>query len=77
MGIRRRGVDTSFRVRNILNKIGVEMNYKAYSPMIKEIQVIKQADGKQGNKRMNRAKLYYLRDKPQIMEKIASAVKQK
>lgn len=65
-----------------MNKTGVEVNYKIYSPMIKKIEVIKPAGGsvKTGTgagelKDLGRAKVNYLRDKPGVMNQIASAVR--
>ncbi|KAK4686070.1 large subunit ribosomal protein L19, partial [Tremellales sp. Uapishka_1] len=76
MGIRRRGVDTSFTLRNIVNKTGVELSFKVSSPLIKEIKIVKRADGsKDGLKNLRRAKVNYLRDRPQVMAQIASALK--
>jgi len=78
MGMRRRGVDTSFRLRNIVNKVGVEMSFKVCSPMIKEIRVVRRAEGGSGPvKDLRRAKVNYLRDRPQMLAAIASALKQK
>lgn len=76
LGIARKGLDTSFTLRNIVNRTGLEMKYKVYSPMIKKIEVIKSADGKSGLKLMKRAKVNYLRDRPGVMNQIATAVKQ-
>jgi large subunit ribosomal protein L19 len=79
MGIRRRGVDTGFTLRNIVNKTGVEMHFKVCSPMVKDIQVVKRAlKGKNvgGLRDPRRAKVNYLRDRPQMMTQIAAAVKQ-
>jgi large subunit ribosomal protein L19 len=75
LGIGRKGVDTSFTLRNIVNRTGVEMKFKVHSPLIKRIEVIKEAN-KKGLKDLKRAKVYYLRDKPGIMNQIATAVKQ-
>ncbi|KAK8861524.1 ribosomal protein L19 [Kwoniella newhampshirensis] len=76
MGIKRGGVDTSFRLRNIVNKIGVEMSFKVNSPMIKEIKVVKRAQGRVGGvKDLRRAKVNYLRERPSMMTGIASAIK--
>ncbi|KAJ9109025.1 hypothetical protein QFC21_000351 [Naganishia friedmannii] len=79
MGIRRRGVDTAFTLRNIVNKTGVEMSFKICSPMVKDIQVVKAV--KKGKnvgalRDPGRAKVNYLRDRPQLMTQIAAAVKQ-
>jgi large subunit ribosomal protein L19 len=76
MGIRRRGVDTSFTLRNVVSKTGVEMSFKVCSPMIKEIKIVKRADGSKGGLRnLKRARVNYLRDRPQVMAQIASALK--
>lgn len=75
LGVSRKGLDTSFTLRNIVNRTGVEMKFKVHSPMIKKIEVIKEANGK-GLKLLKRAKVNYLRDKPGIMNQIAAAVKQ-
>lgn len=75
MGIRRRGVDTSFRVRTVVHKVGLEVDFKLLSPLIKEIRVVKRADGKSGLKNLGRAKVNYLRDRPGAMAQIASALK--
>ncbi|AFR99066.1 large subunit ribosomal protein L19 [Cryptococcus neoformans var. grubii H99] len=76
MGTKRRGVDTSFRLRNIVNKAGVEMTFKLNSPMIKEIRVVKRAERAKGQlKDLKRAKVNYLRDRPAVMAAIARALK--
>lgn len=77
MRVRRRGVDTSFTLRNVVQKTGIEMNFKVCSPMIKEIKVIRKAEGrKTGVPDLRRARVNYLRDRPQVMAQIAQALKQ-
>lgn len=49
---------STFILRNVINGTGVEVMYELYSPAIREIKVLKL-------ERRRRAKLYYLRDKPQ------------
>lgn len=77
MGMRRRGVDTSFTLRNVINRLGVETSFKIYSPMIKEVKIVKRAEGGKGSgvKDLKRAKVNYLRDRAGLMEKIAGALK--
>ncbi|WVQ94741.1 ribosomal protein L19 [Kwoniella sp. CBS 9459] len=76
MGIKRGGVDTSFRLRNIVNKTGVEMSFKINSPLIKEIKVVKRAEGRTGAVRdLRRSKVNYLRERPSLMTSIAGAIK--
>ncbi|TGZ83025.1 hypothetical protein EX30DRAFT_303665, partial [Ascodesmis nigricans] len=56
LNIRRRGVDTAVLLRNQLTRVGVEMWFKVFSPMIEGIDMVKKRE-----KRARRAKLYYLR----------------
>ncbi|KAJ7937265.1 translation protein SH3-like domain-containing protein [Mycena leptocephala] len=67
LAIRRRGPDTSFVVRNIIQRTGVEMQFFVNSPHLKEIKVLQ----KPPKGRMRRAKLYYLRDAPDKMSMLA------
>ncbi|WFD35166.1 hypothetical protein MCUN1_002016 [Malassezia cuniculi] len=65
IAIRRAGIATSFVLRNLANKLGVEVRFSAYSPMIKQIRVIQRADLRKGESgpgllRARRAKLYYM-----------------
>lgn len=50
------GIHTTIRVRRIIAGVGVEITFPIYSPMIKEITVIR-------HKKVRRAKLYYLKHK--------------
>jgi large subunit ribosomal protein L19 len=77
LSISRRGVDTSFKLRNMVGKTGVETSFKVCSPMIKDIIMVKRADGKSGLRYLGRAKVNYLRERPQLMAQIASALKMK
>ncbi|KAF9438058.1 hypothetical protein BGZ76_009930 [Entomortierella beljakovae] len=54
----RRGLHSNLTVRNVILKVGVEMKYMLYSPLIKSIRVMKRGEG------FRRAKLFYLRDSP-------------
>jgi len=67
LAIRRRGPDTSFLVRNIIQRTGVEMQFFVSSPHLKDIKVVQ----KPPKGRMRRAKLFYLRDSPEKMSMIA------
>lgn len=65
------GVATTFTVRRIAsNGIGVEKIFPYYTPMIKEIKLIKRGV-------VRRAKLYYLRDRVGKAAKIKEMVKTK
>ncbi|KAJ7368071.1 hypothetical protein DFH08DRAFT_928374 [Mycena albidolilacea] len=67
LAIRRRGPDTSFVVRNIIQRTGVEMQFFVNSPHLKQIKLLQ----KPPKRRMRRAKLYYLRDSPEKMSLLA------
>ena len=71
LSIRRRGQDTSFVLRNIIQRTGVEMQFFANSPHLKEIKVVRTPP----KGRMRRAKLFYLRDSPEKMSMLAGAKK--
>lgn len=56
INIRRRGVDTAILLRGQLTRVGVEMWYKVYSPVVEGIEVVQRA-----SKRARRARLTYMR----------------
>ncbi|KAG6886076.1 hypothetical protein C0993_004066 [Termitomyces sp. T159_Od127] len=71
LSIRRRGLDTSILLRNIIQRTGVEMQFFVNSPHVKDIKVLQNPPGG----RMRRAKLFYLRDSPEKMSMIAGGRK--
>ncbi|KAI0092814.1 hypothetical protein BDY19DRAFT_903561 [Irpex rosettiformis] len=77
MSIRRRGPDTSFVIRNVVNRTGVEMQFFPASPHITDIEVIKKegSGGGKAGRRARRAKLFYLRDSPEKMTNISQGVR--
>jgi large subunit ribosomal protein L19 len=54
MGIRNKGLNSSFIVRKISSGEGVERTFQTYSPLIASIELKRRGD-------VRRAKLYYLR----------------
>lgn len=82
IAIRRKGVDTSILLRNIVQRTGVEMQFFLNSPSIKEIKIVQRAGGKappdeegvKMGKAAARAKLYFLRDHPQKMSAISAGI---
>ncbi|KAI8077691.1 50S ribosomal protein L19 [Halteromyces radiatus] len=60
IAIRRKGIDTSFTLRNIVMRVGVEQRYSLYSPLLQSIKVLQQPN----DLKIRRAKLFYLRDQP-------------
>ena len=79
IAIRRRGMSTSFILRNIVSKLGVEIRFSLYSPLLKDIRVVQRAtagkDDKTGGlRRARRAKLYYLRNDNRKLAGISKSV---
>lgn len=54
--IRKKAASTSFTVRKIAHGVAVERIFPLYSPLIKNIEIVKKGD-------VRRAKLYYVRDR--------------
>ncbi|KAE8218076.1 hypothetical protein CF319_g7973 [Tilletia indica] len=79
IAIRRRGLATSLVLRTLVaNKLGVEMRFSLYSPLIKQIKVVARAEAskrQQGLRRTRRAKLYYLRRDDRRLNAVAGMVK--
>jgi len=75
ISLRRKGLDSSITLRNVVQRVGVEIQVFLGSPHLKEIKVLQKADGKSGSKRARRAKLYYLRDAPDKMSTISTNFK--
>uniref|UniRef100_A0A0C9S486 TSA: Wollemia nobilis Ref_Wollemi_Transcript_25714_1122 transcribed RNA sequence n=1 Tax=Wollemia nobilis TaxID=56998 RepID=A0A0C9S486_9CONI len=50
------GIHTTIRVRRIIAGVGTEIVFPLYSPIVKQIKVVK-------HRKVRRARLYYLRDK--------------
>lgn len=51
-----RGINGTFTVRKISDRIGVERTYPLHSPAIQKVQVVKTS-------KVRRAKLYYMRER--------------
>jgi len=87
ISVRRRGPDTSFVLRNVVQRTGVEMQFFVNSPHVKEIVVVSRAGGRGGSrgaaddgkgkkrKGMKKAKLFYLRDSPEKMTAVSAGVR--
>ena len=77
IAMRRRGPHTSFTLRNVVQKIGVEMQFFVNSPDVKSITVIQRAGGGGGKegRRQRRAKLFFLRHQPEKMTAISAGVR--
>ena len=68
IGVRSRGLNSSFIVRKISHGVGVERTFQTYSPLIAEIEVKRRGDVRQ-------AKLYYLRERSGRSARIKEKVK--
>ncbi|CAO1617515.1 unnamed protein product [Sympodiomycopsis kandeliae] len=80
IAIRRRGTSTSFVLRNLISKLGVEVRYNLYSPLLKDIKVIAKADSPKRPRRgvlvrSKKAKLYYLRKNEARLASISRLIK--
>lgn len=73
ISVRRRGPDTSFVLRNVVQRTGVEMQFFVNSPHLKDIKIRQRAGERKGTKQ-RRAKLFFLRDAPDKMTDISSGV---
>ena len=89
---RHAGRDTSFRLRNLIGRTGVEVAYKLFSPLIAEIKVVARAktsgarildaSGSEVGRKapelraQRRAKLYWMRDQPGRMVAVSGIIKQ-
>lgn len=60
IAVRRRGIDTSFRLRTVVGRVGVEQVFKLFAPNIKAIRVLHR--GAVRGRRYRRAKLYFTRE---------------
>ena len=83
IAVRRRGTDTSFVLRNVVQRTGVEMQFFVNSPHVKEIVVVSRAGGggggganrKKKSTGLKKAKLFYLRDSPERMTSVSAGVR--
>merc|ERR1712100_608266 len=64
LGRSNKGLGSSFKVRNVIGGIPVEFQYALYSPLLKGIRVLQEDFIHKGKKRTRRAKVCYLRDRP-------------
>ena len=90
ISVRRRGPDTSFVLRNVVQRTGIEMQFFVNSPHVKKIVVVSRAGGggvsstngnggtadrKRQRKGLKKAKLFYLRDSPERMTAASAGVR--
>jgi len=79
IAIRRRGLSSSFVLRNIVSKLGVEIRFNMYSPLLKDVKIVQRASAGKNDKtgklrRARRAKLYYLRGDDRKLSGIGKSI---
>ncbi|RHY28475.1 hypothetical protein DYB32_005947 [Aphanomyces invadans] len=60
---RNRGIASSFTIRNHIAECGYEQKIFKHSPLLMSVKMIKEKFISNGQKKVRRAKLFYLRDK--------------
>ncbi|CAK4679249.1 hypothetical protein LEN26_013824 [Aphanomyces euteiches] len=60
---RNRGIASSFTIRNHIAECGFEQKIFKHSPLLVSVKLLKEKFISNGQKKVRRAKLYYLRDK--------------
>jgi large subunit ribosomal protein L19 len=60
IAVRRRGIDTAFRLRTVMGRVGVEQLYRVFSPNIRAIRVLHR--GAVRGRPYKKAKLYFTRE---------------
>jgi large subunit ribosomal protein L19 len=68
IGVKNRGLNSSFIVRKISHGVGVERTFQTHSPLISSIEVKRRGDVRQ-------AKLYYLRERSGRSARIKEKIK--
>lgn len=78
ISMRRRGPDSSFVLRNVVQRTGVELQFFVNSPHLKDIKVLRANEKKEGQRKVKGPrlnKLFYLRDAPDKMSALSAGVK--
>ena len=57
IAVRKRGMGSSFTLRNVIDGVAIERNFPTYWPGIKDAEIV-------GRRNVRGNKLYYLREKP-------------
>ncbi|KZT58780.1 hypothetical protein CALCODRAFT_494482 [Calocera cornea HHB12733] len=76
MEVRHKGVDTTFVLRNVVHRTGVEMRFNVSSDNLLSVTLERNADGKD-MRRERRSRLFYLRDDPTRMNAISLGAKKR
>ncbi|KZW03956.1 hypothetical protein EXIGLDRAFT_827895 [Exidia glandulosa HHB12029] len=76
ISIQRKGPDTNFTLRNVVNRVGTELTFFVGSPHLKKIDIIQRAGSGGGGlgRKSRRSKYYFLRDSPEKMSQISAGI---
>ena len=79
LSVKRKGANTSFTLRNVINRIGTEMTFFIGSPHLKKIDIIQRSnkDGGGLRRKSQKNKYYFLRDSAEKMSQISAGVQKK
>jgi len=67
IAMKNRSINSSFKLLCVVDKTPLELTFPLYSPNVKEIRVVKHNYVTSKRKRVRRAKLYYLKERPQSL----------
>lgn len=68
IAVRRAGVGSTVVLRNVVDGVPVERGFPIYSPLIRDAEIV-------GKRKVRKAKLYYLRDRPLRESTFPDAIK--
>jgi len=71
LGIVKRGLGSSLRLRDVVYGLPIERRIPSYSPMIKEAKILERNFIFKGKKKVKRSKLYYFRDRNPLLTKVS------
>ena len=64
LGQHKRGLGHGVYIRDMVLGEAIERKIQLYSPLVKSVKILEKNFVKKGKKKIKRAKLYYLRDRP-------------
>jgi large subunit ribosomal protein L19 len=64
LAIRKRGLGSNFTILNAIDGEPIEFTFQHYSPLIESVKILEHKFVKPGDKKVRRAKLYYVRKWP-------------
>lgn len=70
LGHEKRGISESIRIRDVLHGEPVERKVQLFNPLVKSLKVLEKNFVYKGKRKVKRAKLYYLRNRPDNDSKV-------